>query len=81
MKNKKNKKKIRKPNIGVFAVIFVILRVPTSKCIWSLWSFRDDFGHNGAFGVILVILRIRSFIGHDSVSRIILVILELSGLF
>ena len=31
-----------------------------SKCIWSLWSFQDYFGHIGAFGVILVILEIRS---------------------
>jgi hypothetical protein len=31
-----------------------------SKCIGLLWSFRDYFGHIGAFGVILVILEIRS---------------------
>jgi hypothetical protein len=45
MKNK-NKNKIPKPNIGVFEVIFVILKFPSL------------FGHYGFFGMTLVIMEL-----------------------
>jgi hypothetical protein len=43
-----------------------------------LWG---EFGHIRVFGVKLVILGVRYYFGHYGVSRVILVILEFSGLF
>ena len=43
--------------------------------------FLGEFGHIRVFGVILVILGVQYYFGHYGVSRVILVILEFSGLF
>ena len=72
-------------HIGVFEVILVVhcilVVLGVLSVFWLLCYFLGEFGHIRVFGVILVILGVRYYFVHYGVFRVILVILEFSGLY